>query len=275
MNKKKTTLVIRPAARGGKYLGHDAANPQNCSALIALLDPRTEKLVTYAFAKAPTKQSAGPGNLMAPVSRAQPYAADDHTVHVALSVEIAQPTDFRVLVYGPLSFPDQARAAQADIAVLPGVDVGTTTQFPEGLVLEVPGLCISGVTHDWSRPQVTCTAKVTMMCGCQIHNDPTWPWPATDFSIQLVTAMRSGAVHHYPMTYDTASATPSTFSGTWPNQAAAGDTVEQAWIHASEPKLGNQGTYRIQPAARQRLPLPPEVEAILAAKNECRTSEPA
>ena len=127
---------------------------------------------------------------MNPVRRSEPFAADSNTVHVQSTVGISEPTDFRVLVHGPLSYPGQARTAQVDITVLPGINIGTETKYPEGLVIEVPGLCISNVTADWGGSQVTCTAKVTMMCGCQIPqrvNDPSWPWLAIDFSIQMVT----------------------------------------------------------------------------------------
>lgn len=269
MKKQKTTLLIRPAARGGKYLGHDAANSKNHSAFIAVMHPETGKVVAHGFANAPSDKSAGPQDLMNPVRRCAPFAADDNTVHVLLSVEIAEPTDFRVLVHGPLRHPDQARTAQADITVLPGIDIGTSPQYPEGLVIEVPGLCISNVSADWQGPQVTCTAEVTMMCGCQIHDgaaDPGWPWPDTDFSIRLVTYMQSKAVHYYPLQYDKASGAISSFTGQWPNQATQGDAVEQAWIYASEPKLGNQGKYRVAPSLplSPMLQLPPDIQKLLS-----------
>lgn len=264
MNKQKTTLLIRPAARGGKYLGHDAANAKNQSALVAILDRETGKVVAHGFAQAPNAQSAGPANLMNPVSRAEPFAADGGTVHVQLDVEIAVPTDFRVLVHGPLSFPDQARTAEADITVLPGVNIGVLPQFPEGLVIEVPGLCISNVTAAWQGVQVSCTAKVTMMCGCQIHQgsaNPTWPWPDTAFSIQLVTFMQSKKVYYYQMKFDTAQGAVSSFTGQWPTQAEQGDSVDQVWVCASEPKLGNQGSYRVYSSSS--MPVPQNVPLVI------------
>lgn len=247
MNKQATTLLIRPAARGGKYLGHDAANAKNQSALVALSHPETGEIAAYGFAIAPTDDSAGPSDLMAPVSRSAPYASNNNTVQVQLSVEISEPTDFRVLVYGPLKHPDQARLAQADITVLPGVNVGTTVQNPEGLVIEVPGLCISNAQADWKNGTVTCSAMVTMMCGCPIKNEPDWFWPSTDFIVQLVTRMESNSVYYYPLEFDTTAGVISSFKGTWVNQAP-NDPVMQAWIYAYEPKLGNQGVYRISPA---------------------------
>lgn len=268
MSKQKTSLLIRPAARGGKYLGHDAANAQNHSALIALMHPGTGKIVAHAFAESPTAQSAGPLELMGCTRRSDPFATDNGTVSVQLSVEIDEPTDFRVLVYGPLSHPDQARLAQADITVLPGIDIGTNPQYPEGLVIEVPGLCISNVTADLQGPQITCNAKVAMMCGCQIHlgaADPYWPWPDTDFSIQLITRMKSGVEHCYQLKFDTTPGAVSSYTGQWPNQAESGDLVEQAWVYASEPKLGNQGTYKIFPASHTP-PLQDEIKIILEAE---------
>lgn len=267
---KKTTLLIRPAARGGKYLGHDAANAANQSALIAILHLESGKVVAHALAEAPTDASAGPENLMAPVSRAAPYATDDNTVKVQLDIEIDHPIDLRVLVYGPLKHPDQARVAQADITVLPGVDVGTSTQYPEGLVIEVPGLCISNAVAQLEGQQLSCTAMVTMMCGCQIHQgsaDPTWPWPDTNYTIQLVTRMQSGAVYYYPMGYDATPNITSTFTGQWPTQAASGDAVEEAWIYASEPTLGNQGKYRLGAPSKPYQPrqVAQELQELVAA----------
>lgn len=267
MKKQPTTLLVRPAARGGKYLGPDAANSKHKSALVFLLNPITEELVAYGIADASNPLSAGPTDLMNPVSRSAPFAADNNTVQVQLSVDISEPTDFRVLVYGPLSHPDQARIAQADITVLPGVNIGISPQYPEGLVIEVPGLCISNVKADCQGSEISCFAKVTMMCGCPIRNaatNPGWFWPDTDFSIQLVTYMQSKAVHCYQLEFDNTAGLVSSFTGQWPNQAAPGDTVEQAWIYASEPKLGNQGKYRISPSFIQSpLRLPPDVQRVI------------
>jgi len=261
MKKQDTTLLIRPAARGGKYLGPDAANSKHYSALVALMHLETGEIVAQEFADASNPLSAGPADLMQPVSRSAPYAVDDNTVQVRLSVEISEPTVFRVLVFGPLSHPDQARLAQADITVLPGVDIGTTGH-PEGLVIEVPGLCISNVKADLDGAQLTCSAEVTMMCGCKISNKPNWPWPDSDFSVRLATYMQSGTVYYYPLEFDKTSGAISTFSGEWPNQAASGDSVEQAWVYAAEPKLGNQGKRKIM----QSFPLwlPSEVREFLA-----------
>ena len=266
MKKQTTTLLVRPAARGGKYLGHDAANANHKSALVFLLNPVTEALVAYGIADALNPLSAGPADLMNPVSRSAPFAADSNTVQVQLSVDISEPTDFRVLVYGPLSHPDQARIAQADITVLPGVDIGINPQYPEGLVIEVPGLCISNVKADWQGSQVSCFAKVTMMCGCPIRNNSGWFWSSTDFSVQLVTYMQSKAVHYYALDFDDTPGIISSFTGQWPNQAAPDDTVEQAWIYASEPKLGNQGKFRIASSfCHSPLRLPADVQRIILA----------
>lgn len=259
--KQATTLLVRPAARGGKYLGHDAANANNLSALIAIQSSETGKIVEYCFARAPTAESAGPENLMAPLSRSAPYASNGNTVQVQLKVDISEPTDFRVLVFGPLKHLDQARLVQSDITVLPGVDIGTTPQNLEGLVIEIPGLCISNVMGNWRDKQVTCSAMVTMMCGCPINDIPDWFWPASDFSVQLVTYMHSGATLVYQLAFDKKPGLISTFAGAWPNQAAQGDTVAQAWIYAAEPKLGNQGKYKLFPTSSTLQPL--EVREML------------
>ncbi|MGZ8157922.1 MAG: hypothetical protein ACXWT1_11135 [Methylobacter sp.] len=267
MKKQLTTLLVRPAARGGKYLGPDAADANHKSAVVFLLNPVTEELVSYGIADASSPLSAGPPDLMNPVSRSAPFATDNNTVQVQLSVDISEPTDFRVLVFGPLSHPGQARIAQADITVLPGVNIGISPQYPEGLVVEVPGLCISEVEADWQGSQVACFAKVTMMCGCPIRNgatNPGWFWPDTDFSVQLVTYMQSKAVYYYNLEFDNTADLVSSFTGQWPNQAVQDDFVEQAWIYASEPKLGNQGKYKIFPSfSLSPLRLPPDVQRVI------------
>ncbi len=240
----KTTLTIRPAARGGKYLGHDAANTDNQSALVLLLDPNTGERIDHAYAIASDKAAAGPENLMEPVGRAEPYAVDGQSVKVEFELDIDAPTNLRVLVFGPLKHPEQARAAQADITLLPGIDVGSAAN-PEGVVIEVPGLCISNVSAIWRGAQLRCTAEVTMMCGCEIADKPNWPWPPSAFSVEMVTVMKSGETHRYPLAFDSSSSVPSSFAGAWPSQAGEGEEVEAVWLYAYEPKLGNQGKYGI------------------------------
>ena len=262
----KTTLLIRPAARGGKYLGADAANSRHESALVIISNAQNQKPVAVGIAQAPDKASAGPSNLMDPVSRCDPFAADSQTVQVQLSVDIDEPTTFTVTVLGPLSFLDQASVTQTDIIVLPGVNIGLDPKLPEGLVIEIPGLCISGVTAVLKGPQLSAFAKVTMMCGCPIKygkTNPGWFWPDTDFTIQLVTFTQSGATYFYTLSFDNNPALTSSFTGAWPNKAP-NDPVVSAWIYASEPKLGNQGKYRIHPLSRT-LAIQPKVRKVLAA----------
>ena len=269
MKKQVTTLLIRPAARGGKYLCHDAANSEIHSALISIMHVETGEFIDYGLAYAPNANSAGPKDLMNPVSRSIPFAVDDDTVHVKLCVAISEPTDFRVLVFGPLSYPDQARLALADIIVLPGIDIGANPQYPEGLVIEVPGLCISNVTDGLHVPQLSCSAKVTMMCGCPIGNEVDWFCLDTDFFVTLVIRMQSKEVYCYPMEF---VSTPnlninSLFAGQWLNKAP-NDPVEEAWMSALEPKLGNQGKFKMFPS--QAMPmLPPEVQNMLG-EARCR-----
>ncbi len=265
---KTSRIRVRPAARGGKYLGHDAADANNLSALIALQDPRTSKIVAYGFAQAPTPQSAGPEQLMSPVSRSQPFPSDEHSVEVQLQVPVQSPSQLRLLVFGPLKHPEQARLVQTDINLLPGVDIGMGPETPEGMVIEIPGLCISNVSAQWQTSQLNCTAEITMMCGCPIHDQPGWFWPDTDFSIQLVTHMQSGAQHSYLMAYDKTKGTVSTFTGSWASQARKGDRIRQVWVYAIQPKLGNLGKFRVFPPLPTSPELPPEVREIVKSRGK-------
>jgi hypothetical protein len=246
-----TNILIRPAARGGKYLGPDAANSQHQSAYVTLRDPESPNILREGFVLTQGKDP-GPANVMDPVSRADPFATDPDTVGITFQIDISSPTELWVTVKGPLSFPDQARETWSKITVLPGVDIGVNVytpnalepSFPEGMVVEIPGLCISHGTAIWdlSNNTLSAGATVTMMCGCKINNVADWPWPPSDFDVQLVTYMRSKAVYYYPMSFTADSA----FAYSGPNKAAPGDAVEEAWIFASEPKLGNQGKFRLK-----------------------------
>ncbi|MCU1324642.1 MAG: hypothetical protein JWN34_12, partial [Bryobacterales bacterium] len=277
-----TQILIRPAARGGKYLGPDAARalhttPQHISAVVFITDDATGQLAAWSFVYTDGKE-AGPANLMDPVRRSNPYATDAGTVGVTLTVSIEKPTTFTVNVFGPLSHPGQGRRAEASITVLPGVNIGMANPLdalattPEGLVIEVPGLCISDVKHELEGKTVHCSAIVTMMCGCKIGNPDTpnpgstypWPWPFTDFSVELVTVMTSGARYAYPLTFASNLPQPaSKFCGSWPSQAKAHDgDIVHAWVSASQPSLGNQGFYQIVPSLTPAL-LPPHIEAVV------------
>jgi len=178
-------------------------------------------------------------------------------VGIELSVDIDSPTVYRLLVYGPLSHIDQARTAEAEITVLPGIDIGTTSANPEGLVLEIPGLCISGVQAELDGAEITCSAKVTMMCGCPIRAADNWYWPQKDFTVQLVTLTKKGEQYIYPLIFNTDPNVISSFIGQWINQARPDDPIVKAWLQAFQPSLGNQGTFQIRPASLQ--PQLPEV----------------
>ncbi|MES0489204.1 MAG: hypothetical protein ABUK01_04380 [Leptospirales bacterium] len=112
MKSENTSIIIRPAARGGKFLGPDAANENKKSAVIIFLNPETEDIVGYGVTDTSNPNSAGPKNIMDSVSRANPVATDDDTVKLQLDVVISEPTVFRVLVFGPLQHIGQARLAK-------------------------------------------------------------------------------------------------------------------------------------------------------------------
>ncbi len=234
----KTTVLIRPAARGGKYLGPDAATTTGVSAIIALLNPNTYDIISAKVVS--TKNAdAGPANLMDPISRSQPYATDDNTVNAIFTVDITEPTTFLVAVFGPIKYMNQVRATYTEITVFPGVNIGTSLT-PEGIVVEIPGLCIGNVTANLSGNQLSASAQVTMMCGCKIA--PGSNWPPTDFNIYLMTQDQSGHLFPYKLDYDNDPANPSSFKGSW-NSQTPNQPIVKAWIMASEPKLGNQGVY--------------------------------
>lgn len=239
----QTTITIRPAARGGKYLGPDAANSNGQSAVAGIIDINSLEVIDACYINATAPADAGPLTLMNPVSRSSAFAADGNTVNAVLTVNIDVPTTYFVIVAGPLSYLDQTRLSVGTITVLPGVNIGDPNNFPEGLVLEVPGLCISNVESVISGAEFFAAAEVTMMCGCKISEGSLY-WPPGDFYINLVTVTASGNVYTYALSFNNSPTNPSSFAGNWPNQAPS-DPVVKAWISASQPKLGNQGRFSI------------------------------
>lgn len=249
----KTSVLIRPGARGGKYLGPDAATA-NMSALAIICDAKTGKPITAGIVNTLGKDP-GPGapliNIMNAVHRCSPFATDAATVGVVLDVDIDVPTTFNFQVFGPLSHIDQARLAQAEITLLPGYNIGVNSaEFPEGIVIEIPGLSISNVVLNLDKPNaISCTANVTMMCGCVIEDTQGWYWPPEDFEIKLVVEDESGKESSFPLSFVAGS--KSQFSL---NREYYGGKIVKAWLTAFEPKLGNQGCYQIIPKQEYQLP---------------------
>jgi len=59
--------------------------------------------------------------------------------------------------------------------------------------------------------------------------------------------MKSGNLHQYTLHYDTdKSVKPSHFIGGWTSVAPPGDEIVSAWLTASQPKMGNEGFFRIR-----------------------------
>lgn len=239
----QTTITVRPAARGGKYLGPDAANSNGQSAIAGIIDINSLEVIDACFVNATAPADAGPLTLMNPVARSDAFATDSNTVNAILSVDISVPETYFVVVAGPLSYLDQTRLSVGTITVLPGVNIGDPDNFPEGLVLEIPGLCISNVESVVTGAEFFASAEVTMMCGCKISAGSLY-WPPTDFYINLITVTASGNIYTYALSFNNSPTNPSSFVGSWPNQAPS-DPVVEAWISASQPKLGNQGRYTI------------------------------
>jgi hypothetical protein len=247
-----TAVLIRPAARGGKFLGPDAADSNGNSAFILIKSVADGKVLAAALLQG----GSGPCQMMLPFSRSQPIPTfsptPPPTVAYVLAIDISEPTWIEVTVFGPLSALSQLNYAQTMIPVFPGVNIGTSAH-PEGVVLEIPGLCVATASYSLSPTQVTASAYVSMMCGCKIESQmvcppaPTfYPWPAADFIIQFVGQTRSGGTIRFPLSiYNN---TPSTFQATAPYNPA--DPIVSGAVWAWQPSLGNTGWQQASPTPR-------------------------
>jgi hypothetical protein len=239
----QTSITIRPAARGGKFLGPDAADANGNSAVVLVRSLVDGEILALA----PLNGGSGPCQMMQPFSRNQPIptavTSPPATVSYVLQLDISEPTPLELAVLGPLSSPSQLGFAEASIVALPGIDLGgLTSANPEGVVLEIPGLCVATASYGLSGGVVTANAFVSMMCGCKIQflmpcqPQSFIPWPASDFVVQFIGQAQSGASIRFPLTI---ANTPSTFQGSAPYNTS--DPVVSGAVWAWQPSLGNTG----------------------------------
>ncbi len=248
-----TPILIRAAARGGKFLGVDAGG-----ANLWVLNATTGE--SYAAQVLVNGDSGPPTMMTAPALRDSPVPVDDATAGWSLAPNLGRPCLLYIAVEGPVKYPDQAAIAITQARVLPGVGTGDPARGDTGLVVEIPGICISVDDHAYvdATRSLTVRAAVMMMCGCKVGatiGDAS-PWPPAEFDVQLVVGFGGRNTQAYTMTY---SGTPSiyTISQTVPSKPA------WAMITVSQISMGQSGVCRVfgdAPAPKTSAPLPVWIE---------------
>jgi len=157
--------------------------------------------------------------------------ADDMTAAYVAHLKLDQPTRIRVKVTGPLALAQSAQELTVTSWVVPGRPIEG-----DGIVLNLPGLIVTPVSHIARSGQLTLTAEVTLMCGCPITRDG--PWNAADYEVRGLVSSAAGKPTEIPLEF---TGPTNRFSGTTA-LATAGPHEVTIWAHNA--KTGNTGVAR-------------------------------
>jgi hypothetical protein len=190
----KTSLLIRAQALGGKFLGSDidgfflTVNKVGGGQLF----PQTWINGDAGVKPAPLSYQSGSSVatvVTPPTNFVSWIVPDATTVGKVVDFEIDEPTWIEVVVNGvtmsgsvsgSVPLPNQ-HEARVQTLVPPGAQLTTNP----GLVVVMPGLDVRVLTPSQvPGPIVNIQAWVTMMCGCQISNEPNSPWISAEFQVE-------------------------------------------------------------------------------------------
>lgn len=245
-----TNVKVRVQSNGGKYLGAAVVKTPpvltvtvpDYAPMGPMVFPTSNSGVVCPDESAgaspyPIVVEAGPGEGYRPgtyslLPPCDPFA--DSALLVALPLpDTATNVTFSVTAYAP-----QPVTVTKEVMLTGGQDY---TADP-GIVIQVPGLRITGVTVAPTPEGSTVTANVAMMCGCMITPEnpgsvPAEPyWPAYEFDVrfQIVGA----ATSPIPLTCVAASLFQAVTNLPYP----AGQDIT---ITADQPSLGNSNAVTV------------------------------
>ncbi len=218
-----TPVVIRVQAHDAKFIGSHVGE----------MNVVVEAADSGALL-ASGRISGGTGNtdrlIKQPLSRGA-RLSDDMTAAFVAHLKLDQPTRIRVKVTGPLAQPQSAQELTVTSWVVPGRPVDG-----DGIVLSLPGLIVTPVSHVAKSGRLAITADVTLMCGCPITRDG--PWNAADYEVRALVGPAGGKPSEVALEFTGPS---NRFSGTAP---LAGSGPHEVTIWAHDAKTGNTGVAR-------------------------------
>jgi hypothetical protein len=237
-------LLVRVQARGGKFLADDMGGAE-----VTVRDAHTGERLggglvqgtdSGTFASA---YSAAASQLAVVTPGPQPnvqwLTTGPQTSKLMLDLALRRPTLLDVTARGPVGGLQSIQQVTTSTWALPGSNL---EQGP-GLVVELPGLVVdvlSPATHQQVLQfpaRIELTAKVMMMCGCQIADGGIWI--PGDFVVSAaVSAVGSGQpATVVPLFYQ--GGNTSVFAGLY---TMSGPGYFQAVISAVQQSIGNVGT---------------------------------
>ena len=218
-----TPVVIRVRANDAKFIGSHVGEMN-----VVVEDAGSGALLASG------RISGGTGDtdrlIKQPLSRGS-RLSDDMTAAFVAHLKIDQPTRIRVRVTGPLAQAQSTQELTVTTWVVPGRPVEG-----DGIVLNLPGLIVTPVSHVAKSGRLTVTADVTLMCGCPITRDG--PWSAADYEVRALVSPAGGTPTQTALEFTGAA---NRFSGTAP-LTASGPHEVTVWAHNA--KTGNTGVAR-------------------------------
>lgn len=150
-----TPVTVRVLSQGAKFIGSGMGGMA-----VTLSNARTGKPLAFGQISGGTGDTA---RIMNGAPRGTPVA-DAASAAFATAIDIAEPTEVRVEVKGPLKQGVTPVTASATRWLIPGQPVAG-----DGWVVELPGLALTA-----RREAGQVVADVSMLCGCPINNESLW-----------------------------------------------------------------------------------------------------
>lgn len=199
-------FTFRVQALGGKFLADDIGG-----ARVTIHDAATGEFLTSGVTRGDSGTLVGPPPSAPPPaptadqiaaasktlvtladgSAAWWLVADSGSSAFVAPIEVEAPRRVRVKVEGPVGGLQSAATVETTLDLVPG---GTPPPLP-GHVIVLPGLLVqptAPLIHSAVDPgaKVDFTAKVTMMCGCQVAAGGYWP--SQDFVVRTFVRQIQG-----------------------------------------------------------------------------------
>jgi hypothetical protein len=236
----KTSLLIRAQALGGKFLGTDidgfflTVNKVGGGPILKqswINGDAGEKPAPLSY-----QAGASVATVVTPPSNFVSWIVPQATtVGRVVDFDIDEPTWIEAIVNGVTMAGSVAEPNQHEARVCTLVPPGAQLTTNPGLVVVMPGLAVRVLTPPQvPGPKVNIQAWVTMMCGCEISNQPGSPWISTEFKVEA-TLMTAG---HLPITTELTLKATSTFGAELSLASGSYDLM----ISAVQPGLGNTGS---------------------------------
>ena len=243
-----TSILIRVQARGGKFLGPDIGY-----SFVTVRNAATGELLAQSVASGDSGQigtdfssSASTNVIVSGLTSTVNWlsatsGSPSPTAGFLATFDLDQPAMIEIAAAGITNgIPNQATTS-ARMWIWPGAQL---TQEP-GVILEMAGLNVEILEPNPAQPPaagqpIAVTAWVTMMCGCKIADDLSWPTGEFTITASLLDAnATTSASTELKIETNNGQQVASVFTGSLPCPSTSG--YYQLVVTAIQPALSNSG----------------------------------